>query len=70
MLKGLNPQQIEAVIEEGNVLLTACPGSGKTRALTYKIAYELERLTNSKKIIIAVTFTNRAADEIKRESEN
>ena len=51
MLKGLNPQQIEAVIEEGNVLLTACPGSGKTRALTYKIAYELERLTNSKKII-------------------
>ena len=53
MLKGLNPQQIEAVIEEGNVLLTACPGSGKTRALTYKIAYELERLTNSKKIIIS-----------------
>lgn len=66
MLKGLNSQQIEAVIEEGNVLLTACPGSGKTRALTYKIAYELERLTNSKKIIIAVTFTNRAADEIKK----
>jgi DNA helicase-2/ATP-dependent DNA helicase PcrA len=66
MLKGLNPQQTEAVIEEGNVLLTACPGSGKTRALTYKIAYELERLTNSKKIIIAVTFTNRAADEIKK----
>lgn len=66
MLKGLNPQQIEAVIEEGNVLLTACPGSGKTRALTYKLAYELELLTNSKKIIIAVTFTNRAADEIKK----
>lgn len=66
MLKGLNKQQIEAVVEPGNVLLTACPGSGKTRALTYKIAYELERLTNSKKIIIAVTFTNRAADEIKK----
>ncbi len=66
MLKGLNPQQTDAVIEPGNVLLTACPGSGKTRALTYKIAYELERLTNSKKIIIAVTFTNRAADEIKK----
>jgi len=46
--------------------LTACPGSGKTRALTYKIAYELERLISSKKIIIAVTFTNRAADEIKK----
>jgi DNA helicase-2/ATP-dependent DNA helicase PcrA len=66
MLKGLNEQQREAVVETGNVLLTACPGSGKTRALTYKIAYELERLISSKKIIIAVTFTNRAADEIKK----
>lgn len=66
MLKGLNEQQKEAVVETGNVLLTACPGSGKTRALTYKIAYELERLISSKKIIIAVTFTNRAADEIKK----
>jgi len=70
MLKGLNEQQIEAVVESGNVLLTACPGSGKTRALTYKIAYELERLTSSKKIIIAVTFTNRAADEIKKRIRN
>lgn len=66
MLNGLSEQQKEAVIEPGNVLLTACPGSGKTRALTYKIAYELERLTGSKKKIIAVTFTNRAADEIKK----
>lgn len=70
MLKGLNEQQKEAVIESGNVLLTACPGSGKTRTLTYKIAYELERLTSSKKIIIAVTFTNRAADEIKKRIRN
>jgi superfamily I DNA/RNA helicase len=51
MLKGLNKQQKKAVIEEGNVLLTACPGSGKTRTLTYKIAYELERLTSSKKLL-------------------
>ncbi|MGX1024969.1 UvrD-helicase domain-containing protein [Psychroflexus sp. MBR-150] len=70
MLKGLNNQQREAVIEPGNVLLTACPGSGKTRALTYKIAYELERLSSSKKVIIAVTFTNRAADEIKKRLRN
>lgn len=70
MLKGLNEQQQDAVIESGNVLLTACPGSGKTRALTYKIAYELERLSSSKKIIIAVTFTNRAADEIKKRIRN
>lgn len=66
MLTRLNRQQKEAVIESGNVLLTACPGSGKTRTLTYKIAYELEQLSSSKKIIIAVTFTNRAADEIKK----
>jgi DNA helicase II / ATP-dependent DNA helicase PcrA len=66
MLKGLNEQQIDAIKQEGNVLLTACPGSGKTRALTYKIAYELSILPHSKKKIIAVTFTNRAADEIKK----
>jgi DNA helicase II / ATP-dependent DNA helicase PcrA len=65
-MRGLNNQQIEAIKEPGNVLLIACPGSGKTRALTYKIAFELERLINSKKIIVAVTFTNRAADEIKK----
>jgi len=70
MLKSLNEQQKEAVIESNNVLLTACPGSGKTRALTYKIAYELEKLRSSKKIIIAVTFTNRAADEIKKRIRN
>lgn len=70
MFKGLNEEQKEAVIEPNNVLLTACPGSGKTRTLTYKIAYELERLVNSKKIIIAVTFTNRAADEIKKRIRN
>ena len=66
MLKGLNEQQIDAIKIPGNVLLTACPGSGKTRALTHKIAYELEKIVGSKKIIIAVTFTNRAADEIKK----
>lgn len=70
MLKGLNKQQQEAVTEQSNVLLTACPGSGKTRALTYKIAYELEKLTSAKKVIIAVTFTNRAADEIKKRIRN
>lgn len=70
MLRGLNKQQVEAITENGNILLTACPGSGKTRTLTYKIAYELERLSSTKKIIIAVTFTNRAADEIKKRITN
>jgi DNA helicase-2/ATP-dependent DNA helicase PcrA len=66
MLEGLNEQQKDAVITDGNVLLTACPGSGKTRVLTYKVAYELLKINESKKIVVALTFTNRAADEIKR----
>lgn len=44
MLKGLNEQQVAAVTASGNILLTACPGSGKTRTLTHKIAYELEKV--------------------------
>ncbi len=66
MLAGLNSKQRDAVLQEGNVLLTACPGSGKTRVLTYKIAHELQFIEDTKKIIVALTFTNRAADEIKR----
>lgn len=64
-LRGLSAQQITAITTPGNILLTACPGSGKTRVLTYKIAYELEKLGESKKVIVAITFTNRASDEIK-----
>src|SRR6218665_2343145 len=65
MLEGLSAQQRAAVTEPGHVLLTACPGSGKTRVLTYKIAHELKKIEESRKSIIALTFTNRAADEIK-----
>jgi DNA helicase-2/ATP-dependent DNA helicase PcrA len=61
----LNKEQQDAIIEPGNVLLIACPGSGKTRTLTYKIAYELERQKESKKFVIAITYTNNAAEEIK-----
>lgn len=66
MLNALNEEQRIAVLEEGNVLLNACPGSGKTRTLTYKLAYELANLNDSKTKVIAVTYTNRAADEIKK----
>ncbi|HMG84036.1 MAG TPA: ATP-dependent helicase [Ferruginibacter sp.] len=66
MLEGLNRQQRIAVVADGNILLTACPGSGKTRVLTYKVAYELQKIEESKRKIVALTFTNRAADEIKR----
>ncbi|PJJ07605.1 superfamily I DNA/RNA helicase [Flavobacterium sp. 1] len=62
----LNIEQENAIYEkDNNTLLIACPGSGKTRTLTYKIAYELSRLKSEKEYIIAITYTNAAADEIK-----
>jgi DNA helicase-2/ATP-dependent DNA helicase PcrA len=60
----LNKKQEDAILEEGCVFLTACPGSGKTRTLTYKIAHELSKLKSEKNYVIAITYTNRAADEI------
>ena len=60
----LNDEQSAAVREENSMLLIACPGSGKTRTLTYKIAYELSRLQNKRQFIVALTYTHRAADEI------
>jgi DNA helicase II / ATP-dependent DNA helicase PcrA len=60
----LNAEQVDAITTPGNVFLSACPGSGKTRALTYKAALELSRLTTSKKRVVAITYTHRAADEI------
>ena len=65
----LNPEQENAIFYEDSVLLVACPGSGKTRTLTYKIAYELSKLNSNKQYIIAITYTNRAADEIKERIE-
>eukprot|EP01136_Pigoraptor_vietnamica_P016826 Opistho-1_new@61195 len=65
----LNEEQETAILEENSVLLIACPGSGKTRTLTYKIAYELSRLNSTKEFVIAITYTNNAADEIKERVE-
>ncbi len=65
----LTDEQSEAVREENSVLLAACPGSGKTRTLTYKIAHELSRLGSRRQFIVALTYTNRAADEIKERIE-
>ena len=66
MFSKLNKQQSIAVQEENNALVVACPGSGKTRVLTCKVAHELEKLESSKQYVVALTFTNRAADEIQR----
>lgn len=65
----INKEQEEAILEENSVILIACPGSGKTRTLTFKIAYELSRLNSDKKFVIAITYTNRASDEIKERVE-
>lgn len=65
----LNEEQDAAVRFEGSQFLVACPGSGKTRALTYKIAYELSRLTSKRQFVVAITYTNRAADEIQERIE-
>ncbi|QXE01952.1 UvrD-helicase domain-containing protein [Terribacillus sp. DMT04] len=64
MYINLNPLQQAAIDEEENALVLACPGSGKTRILTLKIANELEKLNKRTHRIAALTFTNRAADEI------
>ncbi|RQN34140.1 UvrD-helicase domain-containing protein [Paraburkholderia tropica] len=60
----LNAEQEAAIREPGSILLTACPGSGKTRTLTYKAAYELSQLKSSRQFVCAITYTHRAADEI------
>lgn len=65
----LNSEQSAAVVEPSSVFLIACPGSGKTRTLTYKIAYELSRRTD-KRIVVAITYTHRAADEIQERIED
>lgn len=65
----LNTEQEDAILNPESILLIACPGSGKTRTLTYKIAYELSRLESSKEFVIAITYTNNAADEIKHRIE-
>lgn len=64
-VKELNDEQRSAIDHDGNVYLVACPGSGKTRTLVYKLAKELEASSSSKKKIAAITYTNVAADEIK-----
>ncbi|OGC50555.1 hypothetical protein A2716_05115 [candidate division WWE3 bacterium RIFCSPHIGHO2_01_FULL_40_23] len=71
LFQNLNKEQTEAAMHlEGPALVVAGPGSGKTRVLTHRVAYLINEQKIHESNILVVTFTNKAANEIKERLKN
>jgi DNA helicase II / ATP-dependent DNA helicase PcrA len=65
VLAGLDPDQRAAAMAAGPLLIIAGPGTGKTRTLTHRIAYQITELGRPARQFLAITFTRRAAQEMR-----
>jgi DNA helicase II / ATP-dependent DNA helicase PcrA len=65
VLDGLDPEQRAAATADGPLLIIAGPGTGKTRTLTHRIAYQVAELGRPARQFLAITFTRRAAQEMR-----